>query len=100
MIDTTVGVGINYVLLRFSEKYLRYDSGKYYDLVSENVTSPLNNGSEGTYDREAKVEIDRSLSNADVNDVARLGSNKYMSAWMYQILIWICICSVMKIIVA
>jgi len=93
MIDTTLGVGINYCLLRFSEKYLKYDSGKYQDLERQEVEiiTPLDTDPVTQYNGE---------NNSTRQVISPTSRNKYLSAWAYQILIWLCICSVMKLIVA
>jgi len=99
MIDTTVGVGINYALLRFTEKHLGYDSGKYQDVVQQNCE-------DDEADTMAVLQEARSPSNGAYDsgegDAVRIVGprEKHVSAWLFQITIWIVICSIMKFIVA
>lgn len=79
MLDTTVGVWVCYMLLRLSEKYLGYSSGKY---DAEKLP-----GDNDEY---------QSLLSAPKGDEKSICSQQ---SWTFQILVWCVIVSLMKVII-
>jgi len=90
MIDTTIGVGINYGLLRLTEKHFGYDSGKYLDVAR-------NTGDEEDGDTVSVLHGTRHPSGTSADGFLRGGNPK---PWLYQISIWLFIVSIMKCSVA
>lgn len=109
LFDATLGLFINYHLLRLSQKRFRYVSGYYNDSPNEIVTTTTSYNEEENNDHDQQLlshspllpeEEEEQLCNvASTNKLQTIsGIFKQQNEWMRQITIWLIIVTTMKTI--